>query len=119
VAEREAVTWPGLPRLLADLGRVRDAVEDTTTPDEAAAGIFRTGLSAYAPVRTGFLAGSSYTSGPDVLMASYWSYVDGGSVRMEAHPFVSQGLSAVLSGAEDVYAEHLRDAFAPVTGSRY
>jgi hypothetical protein len=119
VAGREAVTWPGLPRLLYDLERVKRAAEDTTAPDAKAAAELASGISAAAPVRTGYLAASVGPSGAEVGFAYYGTFVDKGTSRMAAHPFVSQGVSVALTQAEDVYAEHLEDSFRPVIGSRY
>jgi hypothetical protein len=119
VADRDAVTWPGLPRLLADLERVKRAAEDTGAADAQAAAEIARGISAAAPVRTGYLAASVGASGADVGFAYYGTFVDKGTSRMEAHPFVSQGVSVSLAGVEDVYSEHLQDAFAPVIGSHY
>ena len=116
---RESVSWPGVPRLLADLERVKDRAEDTSHADTVAAAALRQGIGAAAPVRTGYLAGSVASGVGEVTFAYYGTFVDKGTSRMAAHPFVSQGVSSALSGAETAYAEDLADAFAPVIGSHY
>lgn len=117
MARSDGVTWPGLPRLLVDLGRVN--VEDTTQADTEAAGITRQGISAASPVRTGYLAASAGVYGGDVTFALYGRFVDQGTSRMAAHPFVATGVASVISRVENVYAEHAEDAFDPVVGSHY
>lgn len=119
MAGSDPVSWPGIPRLLADLERVKDRAEDTRQADTEAAGELAQGISAAAPVRTGYLSGSVGSQGAEVTFAYYGTFVDKGTSRMAAHPFVSQGVSSALTGAENAYADHLQDAFAPVIGSHY
>lgn len=115
----DGLSWPGVPRLLADLERVRRAVEDTSKADAEAAGVLRSGISAASPVRTGYLAGSVSAYGSSVVFADYGAYVDKGTSRMAAHPFIASGVEATVSRVEDIYAEHTEQAFGPVIGSHY
>lgn len=116
---RESVSWPGLPRLLFDLARVKDRATDTTAADAQAGAVVAQAVRGAAPVVTGYLAGSVSSSGPEIGFAYYGTFVDKGTSRMAAHPFVSEGVTVALEGAETAYAEHLQDAFAPVIGSHY